>query len=323
MHTISFIFIISCALTLNGGYGSEVNIPPPASTILPANTTSTPLTTISTTTTPKPLTTNSTTTTPKPLTTNSTTTTPKPTTTKFTTTTKPLTTNSTTTTTPTPITPAPTRPPRNLYTVMNQTYYCLIMNVSIEIEVANATEVVPASFSVIGHCNKNVSSLEIYWFNNYITFNFDKTDGKYEISSITLSFKNATYQYEKIAFPVSLSESYKCDKVQNFELTKSVDNQAEEKNNEKAHIYISQLQYQAFMNTNETVFSKAWDCNTANTTDVVPIVVGCILAVLVILILVAYLFGRRRCQAHGYLSMFSKEGNDRDYIPMKTLSCFK
>ncbi|KAK7574376.1 hypothetical protein V9T40_011567 [Parthenolecanium corni] len=37
--------------------------------------------------------------------------------------------------------------------------------------------------------------------------------------------------------------------------------------------------------------------------DIIPIVVGCALAILVVVVLVAYLINRRRSQAHGYLSI--------------------
>lgn len=38
-------------------------------------------------------------------------------------------------------------------------------------------------------------------------------------------------------------------------------------------------------------------------TDIVPIAVGCALIALVIVVLIAYLVGRRRAQARGYVSM--------------------
>ena len=50
-------------------------------------------------------------------------------------------------------------------------------------------------------------------------------------------------------------------------------------------------------------FGVALDCASSETPDVVPIAVGCALAALVIIVLIAYLIGRRRSQARGYLSM--------------------
>lgn len=47
----------------------------------------------------------------------------------------------------------------------------------------------------------------------------------------------------------------------------------------------------------------AKDCEPYETPDIVPIAVGCALMVLIIIVLVGYLIGRRRNQARGYLSM--------------------
>jgi lysosomal-associated membrane protein 1/2 len=45
------------------------------------------------------------------------------------------------------------------------------------------------------------------------------------------------------------------------------------------------------------------DCQAADSADIVPIAVGCALAGLVVIVLIAYLIGRRRSHAKGYLSM--------------------
>lgn len=49
-------------------------------------------------------------------------------------------------------------------------------------------------------------------------------------------------------------------------------------------------------------FVLAKDCSF-DTPDIVPITVGCALAALVVVVLIAYLVGRRRSQSRGYLSM--------------------
>lgn len=50
-------------------------------------------------------------------------------------------------------------------------------------------------------------------------------------------------------------------------------------------------------------FVLAEDCEPFVPSGIVPIAVGCSLAVLILIVLVAYLIGRRRSQARGYLSM--------------------
>lgn len=118
-------------------------------------------------------------------------------------------------------------------------------------------------------------------------------------------------------FGTSLSKSYRCNKKQSMNFT---DNTLQ-----KGTISISHLQFQAFVNATKKEFTigKIWfkfliihkwfapsisilaeDCTPSDTPDVVPIAVGCALAALVIIVLAAYLIGRRRRQARGYLSMW-------------------
>lgn len=66
---------------------------------------------------------------------------------------------------------------------------------------------------------------------------------------------------------------------------------------------VSDFQVQAFMNSTSADFGAAIDCESPHTPDIVPIVVGCALALLVIVVLVAYLVGRMRSQSRGYHSM--------------------
>lgn len=123
-------------------------------------------------------------------------------------------------------------------------------------------------------------------------------------------------------FNTGLSNSYRCFKEQILNLT------LEGRNETVGHLKVSNLQFQAFRGDNTTtfglgmcyillsylsymllkklmcffVFFLAQDCSS-NTPDIVPITVGCALAGLVVVVLIAYLVGRRRSQARGYLSM--------------------
>jgi len=51
------------------------------------------------------------------------------------------------------------------------------------------------------------------------------------------------------------------------------------------------------------VFFVAIDCPADDSSDVVPIAVGAALAGLVVIVLLAYLIGRRRARARGYQSV--------------------
>ncbi|XP_032670566.1 lysosome-associated membrane glycoprotein 1 [Odontomachus brunneus] len=107
----------------------------------------------------------------------------------------------------------------------------------------------------------------------------------------TVTLIHMTPQYE-----IGLSNSYRCIKEQRLNLY------MKDVNETVGHLTISKLQFQAFRGDNSTSFGLAKDC-AFETPDIVPITVGCALAGLVVIVLIAYLVGRRRSQARGYLSM--------------------
>lgn len=187
-----------------------------------------------------------------------------------------------------------------------------MVKMAVQVEVLkdkeNSTTInVPKNVAYNASCRTNeTEELIVFWGNNSVTFGFFKnsSDSKYEVrfvnATILLPGANVTTNYYHIepAFQVSDKQSYRCARDQPLNLTDLHLNTST-----LAKLHISHLQYQAFVNTTEDHYASAWDCDGANTPDIVPVVVGCILAVLVVLVLVAYLFGRRRCQARGYLSM--------------------
>ncbi|XP_056642701.1 lysosome-associated membrane glycoprotein 2 isoform X1 [Diorhabda sublineata] len=331
---------------------SEKVVPPEPNTrgtaIVPTNSTFSPITTSNpnNTTTISPKTTtispntttispNTTTISPNTTTISPNTTTISPNTTSIapnTTTPNPTTTPSPTTTVPTS-TPSPTPLPNPStgnwslnYDKSN--YTCLVIDAAFQIEllVVNSTSKkinIPVNATSDGSCGNNTDILNLRWDGNVITMNFTKnaTEKKFDLEFIRVSLngtKNNTLIHEKPEFKTLLDHSYKCAKLQTLNFTK------EHENDTVAYLHISHAQFQAFSNVTGHHFYDAIDCEASNiTSDVVPIVVGCVLAILVVVVLVAYLYGRRRCQARGYLSMFSDTRSDSDYIPMKNLSCFK
>lgn len=77
------------------------------------------------------------------------------------------------------------------------------------------------------------------------------------------------------------------------------------KHNTSFNTFIISLSFSLFFETNSILYFTVEDCAPpSDTPDVVPIAVGCALAALVIIVLIAYLIGRRRGQARGYLSMW-------------------
>jgi len=88
----------------------------------------------------------------------------------------------------------------------------------------------------------------------------------------------------------NIDKSYKCDAADKLKL------------NEQVTMTWKDVQVQAFMTANG--FSAAEECATDDKTDdIVPIVVGCALAGLVIIVLIAYMVGRRRSRQKGYQSV--------------------
>nr|CAD7196179.1 unnamed protein product [Timema douglasi] len=98
-------------------------------------------------------------------------------------------------------------------------------------------------------------------------------------------------------FNTPVSMSYRCMKKQLLNLTMA------QGNTTVATLEISNTQFEAFHDKTDTVFGVAEDCEPPSSPDVVPIAVGCALVALVAIVLVAYLIGRRRSQARGYISM--------------------
>lgn len=102
-------------------------------------------------------------------------------------------------------------------------------------------------------------------------------------------------------FMVHMNHSYHCNRVQKVNLTTVVDNDGAEL--PSSQLIVSGVQFEAFRTKVDDKFSSAMDCDSSNTTDVVPIAVGAALIALICFVLIAYLVGRKRQQARGYLSM--------------------
>ncbi|CAH1098862.1 unnamed protein product [Psylliodes chrysocephalus] len=302
---------------------------PPSSTHKPNTTTTSSTTTTTTSTTAAPPSPNTTTTSttvapPSPNTTTTSTTTTLPpspnTTTTSTTTALPPSPNTTTTTSAPPITttepPKPVPEPQtgnwSVHFDKNVNKSCMIVDAAVQFEflLANATKKInlPVGAIADGSCDEKRDAINLKWDKNVFSLTFDKrNDSKFELESIEAKFfnlsllngaKNYSLVHNTPEFGTPLGNSYKCAKVQTFNLTEKDDNKT------VAYLHISHVQMQAFANNTGHKFDTAVDCEASPiTSDVVPIVVGCVLAALVIMIMVAYLVARRRCQARGYLSI--------------------
>ena len=66
---------------------------------------------------------------------------------------------------------------------------------------------------------------------------------------------------------------------------------------------IDDIQFQAYMDSPNGKFGDEENCVSSKGRDIVPIAVGCALVGLVVIVLVAYLIGRRRSRQAGYQSV--------------------
>ncbi|XP_047371385.1 lysosome-associated membrane glycoprotein 1 [Vespa velutina] len=157
---------------------------------------------------------------------------------------------------------------------------------------------------VSGSCGHLEQNITLQWnetanvTNNFV-LHFIKNDTTKQYSlhhlELTLTEGNETsmFVHNATLFSIGLSNSYRCLKQQNFTLNS---------NKTVGYLMISDLQFQAFKEDKNVDFGEVKDCKL-DTPDIVPIAVGCALAGLVIIVLIAYLIGRKRSQARGYLSM--------------------
>ena len=175
---------------------------------------------------------------------------------------------------------------------------------------------VPSNINASGTCADKQQLFNLTWMENgtkselYLTFSKDEKQDKFMIGMINLTVipneivfpgiqSNATMKLfsNKTEFSTPVSKSYKCEKKQTFELRK------EGSNSTAASMTVSHVRLEAFHAKKDSNFGAVEDCEPSSSPDIVPIAVGCALVGLVAIVLIAYLVGRRRSLARGYLSM--------------------
>ena len=158
--------------------------------------------------------------------------------------------------------------------------------------------------------NKSINQFELSHLDFFINASSTFPDGKSkfflftdieDVFNFVLFFSvNSTVRLLHIAnnFSTPLGLSYHCTRVQKLDLTGS-----ENSTELVGFVDISHIQFEAFHSQQNDKFSTAHDCDAIDTPDIVPIAVGCALAGLIAVVLIAYLVARRRSQARGYHSM--------------------
>ncbi|KAK8391050.1 hypothetical protein O3P69_017007 [Scylla paramamosain] len=304
--------------------GFDITDPSGDTTTTEDDTTTTTSTTTTTTTSSTTTTTPETTTTTTPETT--TTTTPETTTTttpETTTSTTPSTTTSTSSTTtapPTTTTPAPKPTSRINYNVTENNVTCVKIAGEIFFNInysrTDNTTVIGKVFvpslgvDVSGSCNETDGSqwISFTWGKNVVQMNFDPADkDSWTFTDLTASLSmddldnataagktlNLTVDYNFNPGEVSVNHSFICRAdLSTSNVTAMLD---KDHYNSAVTSTLKNIQIQAFNKIGkEKDFVDSVHCTADNISDVVPIAVGCALAGLVVIVLIAYLVGRRR-----------------------------
>ncbi|GFQ71557.1 uncharacterized protein TNCT_277641 [Trichonephila clavata] len=155
----------------------------------------------------------------------------------------------------------------------------------------------PKASSDGSDCNvSNVTQTLVLSYKNYIlTFIFEKDSKNTFVKNITFEYelpegKELFYNDTK-SFEVKSGHSYLCRSTDTIVMG-------------NATMEIYNIQIQAFGAAKEDGFNTAQECEADDVvSDVIPIVVACTLAALIILVLIAYLVGRRRSRQKGYTSV--------------------
>lgn len=143
-----------------------------------------------------------------------------------------------------------------------------------------------------------------------ITFKRNVTEHEFSLAGLRFvlyvfgeQFPNAkdnqtiTLNNNEILFKTPVDMSYHCNRPQQLNLT------AVDHTSFNSTVTVSKLQFEAFHNKHNGKFSIAKDCDAIDTPDIVPIAVGCALILLIVIVLIAYLAGRRSTRSRGYVSM--------------------
>lgn len=144
-----------------------------------------------------------------------------------------------------------------------------------------------------------------------VSFAYNKTEHEFALAGLSFflnvygdQFPNAkanqtlTLVNNQTLFKTPLDMSYHCNRAQLLNLTT-----VELPSGTPATVTVSKLQFEAFHSKHNAKFSIAKDCDAIDTPDIVPIAVGCALILLIVIVLIAYLVGRRSTRSRGYLSM--------------------
>ncbi|XP_031814610.1 lysosome-associated membrane glycoprotein 1 [Sarcophilus harrisii] len=208
--------------------------------------------------------------------------------------------------------PTPTRPPTpetpsvSKYNVSGINGTCLLASMGLQLNftyekkdntsVRRIININPNKTAVNGSCSPQVAVLELNTENSTLTFRFgmNATTSKFFLQGILLnmtlsdakkpSFEAFNYSLKELQ--ASVGNSYKCNAEENVQVTESFS------------VNIFKVRVQAFKVEGDK-FGSVEECLLDENNMLIPIAVGGALAGLVLIVLIAYLIGRKRSHA-GY-----------------------
>uniref|UniRef100_A0A8B9PJC8 Lysosome-associated membrane glycoprotein 2 n=1 Tax=Apteryx owenii TaxID=8824 RepID=A0A8B9PJC8_APTOW len=232
-----------------------------------------------------------------------------------------VTTASTTTLSPVPTTaPKPVEnPDTGNYSLKSENETCLLASVGLQLNVSRDKPLLininPKTTSADGTCGNTAATLRLNDGNSrFIDFTFVVLFPLHEVAAVSsycfhliltgkrmflLTAEAFFFSKSKIIlsadnnnfskWDASLGSSYMCRKEQTLEI------------NEVLQIHTFNLRIQPFL-VKENKFSTAQECSLDDDTILIPIVVGAALAGLIVIIVIAYIIGRRKSYA-GYQTL--------------------
>jgi len=153
----------------------------------------------------------------------------------------------------------------------------------------NKTAVANVTSSFKADANSDCNTLLISDGKNFVKLVFDKSaDNKtYSLNETSVGFSEETAAKKGLHIGnVAMKASYVCKSGE----TVAFDNGDK--------LVIKDLQYQAYV-VEDGKFATATTCSKDDFNAIIPIIVGCVLSCLVLIVVVAYLIGRRTPR-HGY-----------------------
>ncbi|MEQ2273635.1 hypothetical protein XENORESO_006802, partial [Xenotaenia resolanae] len=228
--------------------------------------------------------------------------TPTPTPTHVTNTTTAAPTPNTTTTVVPPTTPAPTLPTPTTgnYSIKTDTNgtVCLLANFGLRIgfqqdkKYREVNLEPPAEAS--GTCGVNSSELVLASKDVTVQLTFTNDSTKFRLHAVNVTVTTSSGVFVQTSNNLSLWEatvgsSYMCNKEQNFTITSLLS------------LYTFNLHVQPF-GVKNGLYSTAHECSLDDTSILIPIIVGAALAGLILIVVIAYVIGRRKTHA-GYQTL--------------------